>query len=170
MITVGLGQIYRWIQSSFLRIKVQSWPTPYTSSPDLPYSLNSSFCHGMNYKNFPDKMLQKPLELKILQKQAGAIACWGTKYFGHSRRKGECWCLFLYGLGKGGTNWKWGREWNIKCLQKERMRGELSKLKKIYKREFFLLLIILLSSLLFVSIWCSILSPIFNLSPPLPKP
>ena len=70
---------------------------------------------------------------------------------------------------RGVTNWKWGREWNIKCLQKEGMRGELSKVKKILFYIFFLVLIILLSSFLFVSIWCSILSPIFNLYPPCPN-
>ena len=38
-------------------------------------------------------------------------------------------------FGQGGDKLKMGREWNIKCLQKERMRGELSKLKKIYIKE-----------------------------------
>ena len=43
VITVGLGQIYRWILSSFLRIKVQYWPPPSLRSGGQPIlHLNSS--------------------------------------------------------------------------------------------------------------------------------
>ena len=43
VITVGLGRMYRWILSSFLRIKVQYWPPPSLRSGGQPVlHLNSS--------------------------------------------------------------------------------------------------------------------------------